>query len=723
MPSGPCPRILSSALMEPSVRPMDTAHGHWLAPPHSPPGRLPRRRQISHRRLLRVPAAAPRRLEAVRRPLARRPDLFDADDPFGWQVNEFEEELRAAAGPAPGRPASARQAGSACSTATRTPGCRGPPARESRTGRPNWPASRSCRTSAASSCCRWPCRAPRTTRAASAGRCSAAASRGRAGPFWRSFFTAPESSDRPRRAGVLLPAAARGLRRRRSTEPTGCRGPASASCRTTSRRFPWWSEGAAAWAEPFLLATRPRSRRQVPAHVPPVRPAARGGAEGVPRRPAVPAAVPRQPGLLGGRRRTGSSASELPLAMQIPLLHAVDPARVADRLPRPAGGLLPRAERRPARRRASTPAPAEHLPPDAPLGQGPPRPGRPGRWPARRTTLLHVLFSTIPDDLDLYDKPMARNVQLWTRATPSCCSTARTPRRRTSSARMRTVEAGGLFGYRFLFPAMRVGRHEVYWHRPLVAYRDAAGRSRGPAGRAARLPDRLRRRPAAAGPGRRTVAALAAPTGRCRRRSSRCTTPRNGRVPPRRSATSASSPTPTRCSAASRCRVSFARRSQLALAARRRSTAGSARCPDAASRPAVARAGRAARRPRRAGEARPCPGLADLLARRPRAVVRGRLLEDDRRRWPRARSSTRTTPTACATTARSGVLPYHGRHLEPLGDYLLGLLRAEDRGGEDDRQGAGRRPAVPLADRLRLPVDGRLAEEPGRPRPSATSSS
>ena len=29
---------------------------------------------------------------------------------------------------------------------------------------------------------------------------------------------------------------------------------------------------------------------------------------------------------------------------------------------------------------------------------------------------------------------------------------------------------GGLFGYRFQFPALRVGRHEVYWHRPLVAF-------------------------------------------------------------------------------------------------------------------------------------------------------------------------------------------------------------------------------------------------------------
>jgi Peptidase family M28 len=87
----------------------------------------------------------------------------------------------------------------------------------------------------------------------------------------------------------------------------------------------------------------------------------------------------------------------------------------------------------------------------------------------REDKLLHVLFSTIPDDLGLYDKPLARNVQLWTpdgellldgpSATPDQLKHA-----------LRTVEAGGTFGYRFQFPAMRLGSHEVYWHRPLAAY-------------------------------------------------------------------------------------------------------------------------------------------------------------------------------------------------------------------------------------------------------------
>ena len=103
---------------------------------------------------------------------------------------------------------------------------------------------------------------------------------------------------------------------------------------------------------------------------------------------------------------------------------------------------------------------------------------------SREDKLLHVLFSTLPNDLSLYDKPMARNVQLWTEdhrllldgpnATPEQLHAA-----------MRTVEAGGLFGYRFLFPAMRVGRHEVYWHR-------STGRlSRNASGEPVVIPDAL----------------------------------------------------------------------------------------------------------------------------------------------------------------------------------------------------------------------------------------
>jgi hypothetical protein len=87
----------------------------------------------------------------------------------------------------------------------------------------------------------------------------------------------------------------------------------------------------------------------------------------------------------------------------------------------------------------------------------------------REEKLLHVLFSSIPDDCGLYDKPMARNVQIWTpegelvldgpTATPEQLKQA-----------LHTVEAGSVFAYRFAFPAMRVGHHEVYWHRLLAGY-------------------------------------------------------------------------------------------------------------------------------------------------------------------------------------------------------------------------------------------------------------
>ncbi|HTY62614.1 MAG TPA: M28 family peptidase [Acidobacteriota bacterium] len=88
---------------------------------------------------------------------------------------------------------------------------------------------------------------------------------------------------------------------------------------------------------------------------------------------------------------------------------------------------------------------------------------------AREDKLAHVLFSTAPDDLELYGKPMARNVQIWTEGFRLLLDGPRA----TKANIEQTIEAmatGGLFGYRFLFPAMRVGGHEIYWHRPLVAY-------------------------------------------------------------------------------------------------------------------------------------------------------------------------------------------------------------------------------------------------------------
>jgi Peptidase family M28 len=83
--------------------------------------------------------------------------------------------------------------------------------------------------------------------------------------------------------------------------------------------------------------------------------------------------------------------------------------------------------------------------------------------------IAHVLFSTEPNDLGLYDKPMARNAQLWTHEYRPLLDGPRATRPDLYKA-ARLIEEGGRFGYRFVFPAMRVGPWEVYWHRPVAAY-------------------------------------------------------------------------------------------------------------------------------------------------------------------------------------------------------------------------------------------------------------
>ncbi len=90
---------------------------------------------------------------------------------------------------------------------------------------------------------------------------------------------------------------------------------------------------------------------------------------------------------------------------------------------------------------------------------------------AHEHRLPHTLFSTRSQDIDLYHKPMARNVQLWDGAYNAILDGPAASGLDIHRA-AETVAAGGTFGYRFLFPAMCVGKHEIYWHRPLVAYYD-----------------------------------------------------------------------------------------------------------------------------------------------------------------------------------------------------------------------------------------------------------
>ena len=88
---------------------------------------------------------------------------------------------------------------------------------------------------------------------------------------------------------------------------------------------------------------------------------------------------------------------------------------------------------------------------------------------AEEDRVAHVLFSTAADDIGLYGKPMARNSQVWTQECQLLVD-GPSAKRQELIATAKTLAEGGLFGYRFQFPAMRVEQHEVYWQRPLVAH-------------------------------------------------------------------------------------------------------------------------------------------------------------------------------------------------------------------------------------------------------------
>lgn len=90
---------------------------------------------------------------------------------------------------------------------------------------------------------------------------------------------------------------------------------------------------------------------------------------------------------------------------------------------------------------------------------------------AREDRVAHVLFSTDARDLGLYGKPMARNAQVWTADGRLLLDGPNADRDAIARA-AEAVAAGGVFGYRFQFPAIRAGAFEVYWQRPLVAFLD-----------------------------------------------------------------------------------------------------------------------------------------------------------------------------------------------------------------------------------------------------------
>jgi len=88
---------------------------------------------------------------------------------------------------------------------------------------------------------------------------------------------------------------------------------------------------------------------------------------------------------------------------------------------------------------------------------------------AHKIRLIKALFSTEADAMGLYNKPLASNSQLWDHKFELLLNGPKADRRKTMEVE-KTLLKGGLFGYRFFYPPMRIGEHEMYLHRPLVAF-------------------------------------------------------------------------------------------------------------------------------------------------------------------------------------------------------------------------------------------------------------
>jgi hypothetical protein len=79
-----------------------------------------------------------------------------------------------------------------------------------------------------------------------------------------------------------------------------------------------------------------------------------------------------------------------------------------------------------------------------------------------------ALFSTKPDDLGLYGKPMARNSQIWNHDYELLLDGPVASQAELEHA-AQLLDRGGRFGYRLYFPPMRAGTRDLFWHLPLMA--------------------------------------------------------------------------------------------------------------------------------------------------------------------------------------------------------------------------------------------------------------
>jgi hypothetical protein len=399
--------------------------------------------------------------------------LFSPDDPFGWMVHEFDEALELQ----PGLHQIARQLLTRLKRLQDGKPETGLP-RHVSNDNPYWPPELDSAPSVQTDRCvlLLPLALSRTQDDKGRVRWSlfGNSEQGPGKAFWKSFYTAP---------GVEAPAAAgidffcrllHSVYGEKATDAAGLRQAGLRILPEDQPAFRFWEEGPLpSWTEALLY--RDDEPRKAVKYLVTFRPFGR-----------LPAPV--REGYLAGRltllpfpgsllfwgvERVHRLHAELPLALQIPLLANVNRHEFPIGIRVPQAGILHQPH-------------ADHPEYEDTAGHLRNTYKRTHRWDkvhrdeddlaqaGKESSLMHVLFSTEAADVGLYGKPMARNVQILTQEAKLLLDGPHASAADIKRA-LRTIRAGGAFGYRFLFPAMRVGKHEVYWHRPLVAYRDAAG--------------------------------------------------------------------------------------------------------------------------------------------------------------------------------------------------------------------------------------------------------
>lgn len=234
--------------------------------------------------------------------------------------------------------------------------------------------------------------------------------------------------------------------------------------------FPWWREELPSWTRDFIWAERQplgdvrylltfRPFRHLPRAV------RRAYLEGKLHLLPFPGSL-----MFWGAKPYFKLQKQLPLALQVPLLHVVERHRGIHGMRLPQSGWLEAWNSK----KHSRAQDRLHHGPILNTFRRTYRHDRIRRTEddlvaAREAKLAHILFSTAPNDVGLYDKPMARNFQIWTEDFDLLLDGPRATPADIRLAAQRIAE-GGLFGYRFLSPPMQAGRHQILWHRPLIAY-------------------------------------------------------------------------------------------------------------------------------------------------------------------------------------------------------------------------------------------------------------